>query len=176
MSRPKLSVPDLVRHAAMEFRCQWTERYGTDFGPSATRAGLEDALADLLESVERGDSAPRLRDPSPYPFSDPLLDAFLEKCELAHRIDCLLALPMPGVGAALAASCRNDLGALAVLADWLLDNGQPRAAEEARHLFGVVQSLPGEPVTGSAGQPPDWWVRGLSEDYSEGDYYEEMME
>jgi hypothetical protein len=151
MSRPALSLQDLVRHAVVEVRCRWLEEH-KDGGPPEEQSELENLLADVLDAVEQ-DGFFRLCFGSLDDLL--LLKAFQATCELAERIDSFLALRFDGMGAALARACREDLEVLTVLADWHADEGRPRAAAEARHLLALVHSLPRVPPA-SARRPPEW--------------------
>jgi hypothetical protein len=65
--------------------------------------------------------------------------SFFEACDLADRIDCFLAtIPAGSQGARLARSCRADVTALVILADWYEENGLPASAAEARHLHSLA--------------------------------------
>jgi hypothetical protein len=84
-------------------------------------------LAEMVVQTER--------EINPYPSWRPFLDA----CDLAERIDCLLdTLPRWGTGAELARACRRDLATLPVLADWCEEHSRPAAAAELRHLHGLA--------------------------------------
>jgi hypothetical protein len=73
---------------------------------------------------------------------EPTWGPLREACELAARIDTFLeVMARHGPGPALAGACRTDLEALAVLADWCEEHGQPAAAAEARHLDGLARAL-----------------------------------
>jgi hypothetical protein len=180
MSTPTLSLQDLVHHAAMQLRCQWVELHGLDDAPDGGdegRAYFEGMLAEVLYAVDQGDFSQTRRTAfDPYAWKQgpviPSLEGFQHACELAERIDCLLSLPLTGFGEALARSCRDDLDTLAALADWLLENGRPNAAAEARHLLGLVRMQPRNPPLLSLGKPPGWWERGIEPP----EYYSPEME
>jgi len=72
---------------------------------------------------------------------EPTWAAFGEACDLASRIDCLLATleSSGGVGGSLATSARSDLNGLLVMADWCEEHGQPATAAEARRLAGLIR-------------------------------------
>jgi hypothetical protein len=74
--------------------------------------------------------------------AEPCWQGLSEVCELADRIDQFLAVyDGSGEGAGLARSCRDDVGLLGVLADWLTDHQYLSAAEEARHLGRLFESV-----------------------------------
>jgi hypothetical protein len=81
----------------------------------------------------------------------PAWGCFADACNLAERIDSLLATLESGPGSGLARGCRDDLDGLAVLADWCDDQGLAASAREARHLHGLVRdvraTLQGAPMT-----------------------------
>jgi hypothetical protein len=74
------------------------------------------------------------------PSIDPTWAPLHRACDLAARIDALLATLEPSARP-LALACRDDLDGLPVLADWCDDNGQPAAAAELRHLGGLVRCV-----------------------------------
>ena len=157
MSAPGRSLQDLVRHAVERLRWHWADETGPGH-LETSRAALVEGLALILGAAEQRDflQARRVADGLNWHWVGDYspLRCFQEACQLAERIDCLLALPLPGVAAALARSCRNDLDLLAVLADWLAENDRPAAAAEARHLLSLVRS---QPPPHPLGRPPDWW-------------------
>jgi hypothetical protein len=81
--------------------------------------------------------------------------AFCEVCELAGRIDALIDV-LERDGVALARSCREDLDALPVLADWCDDSGRPAAAAEVRHLHAQVRHC--RAVLAAGPRPLELWV------------------
>jgi hypothetical protein len=60
-------------------------------------------------------------------------------CELAERIDSFLKGLPRETPLGLILDARNDLSLLLILADWCEDHGHPVAAQEARHLHGLVR-------------------------------------
>jgi hypothetical protein len=91
--------------------------------------------------------------------------AFREVCNLVGRIDGLLGV-LEHDGVALARSCREDLDALLVLADWCDDCGRPAVAAEARHLHGLVRHFRASMAGGP--EPLVLWIEGAP-DFEEGD-------
>jgi hypothetical protein len=112
------------------------------------RKTAREATDEILRLLRAGlfDEACRLRG-----FTDDDLDYFDEQGEwwefmdvvdLADALDNFLAvLEADRRAAALARDCRGELDLLLVLADLCEDAGLPRAAAEARHYHGLVESL-----------------------------------
>jgi hypothetical protein len=108
-------------------------------------AEIEGAFAAALECAWSGDysgaheAAVRACAAEGDLVESHLWQPLLEACELAERVDSFLAVLEASPAAGLARSCREDVRALSILADWCDDNAQPAAAAEARHLHNLLQ-------------------------------------
>jgi hypothetical protein len=165
MAEEAVGLADLVAEARArlgdgEAVGYWHELEGTsEEGPGVLGPAVEIVAEAICEQADRGNHLKAGRPGHPW---DAWIEApehallwelspdcpdwgeFLYACETAERIDCFLACLERGPGAPLARDCRRDLELLLVLADWYDENGRPLAAAEARHLYGLVQSLRAE--------------------------------
>ena len=158
------SLLNLIQEEMVQLRQRWIEQHSPD-GWEADPFLFEETEAQIKAAAERGDfqEVRKIVNQARSVIGVfPPLDSLHAACELAVRISSFVTIPWPGMGRSLASSCKEDLEALAILADWLAEQELPLAAEEARRLLGMVRGHPREPVLRERiPTPEEWWDHAI---------------